>query len=221
MNANGNNLTSENKLLLRRRILLFVIAFSMLPLFFVSRAVIVGFTQTKDKNEKEIKKFTFDNEPVEIVTLGNNQKSFKLDEKFNQETDWLKGFSLEFKNKSKKPITYLSIEVDFPETKSTGNIMSFPLSYGLSPMRMGKKQDVKTIKSEETVKLELTERKFETLKSFIETRQLLDNLSRVDIRIVFVLFEDGTGWSSGHLVQPDPNNPKKFIPVETRKLGGS
>ncbi|HEY0658963.1 MAG TPA: hypothetical protein VGD05_10840, partial [Pyrinomonadaceae bacterium] len=156
---------------------------------------------------------------VEIVNMKNSQKSFNLDEKFKQETDWLKDFTMKFKNNSDKPITYMRVEIDFPETKSSGNIMSFPLSYGTSPLFAIKKEVVTSIKPSENVELHFSEKQYNSLKTFIETRHLIDSLTKVDVRIVFVFFEDGTGWSTGHLIEPDPNNPKKFIPTPPKNLG--
>ena len=164
---------------------------------------------------KEVNKLTFENEPVEVISIGNNRSLFQFGEKFTQKSDWLKDFTIKFKNKSDKAITYLKIELDFPETKSSGNIMAFPLSYGISPISSAKNDKEKPIQSGDDVELILSDTKFEALKTFIETRHPLNSLSKVDIRIVFILFDDGTAWSSGNFMRPDPNNPKKFIPIET------
>jgi hypothetical protein len=216
MNINQSPPTPKNKIQARYKLILFVIAFSMLPLFFATRTIIIGFTQTRTvnvSNEKEIKKLTFDNEPVELLALGNSQRAIKLSEKFTQDTDWLKEFNVKFKNKSAKAITYLKIDLDFPETKSSGNIMAFPLSYGHNPMFSLSNEKVEKVKAGEDVELILTEKKYEALKTFIETRHPLESLSKIDIRIVFILFDDETAWSAGNFLRPDPNDPKRYIPV--------
>jgi hypothetical protein len=102
----------------------------MFPLFFLSRAVFMGLAQIKDQKEKKIGKAAYPNEPVEIVTIGNEKKRFSINENFEQETDWLKGFSMKVKNNSGKSIIYFSWQLEFPETGATGNMMGFPMYYG-------------------------------------------------------------------------------------------
>lgn len=203
------------------RLLLVLIVILMIPVFFVSRTLFTSLAQTKARNEKEIKKLNSDNDPIEIVSVGNSKNLVKLGEKFTQDADWLNDFTLNVKNKSDKTITYIRTELDFPETKSSGNIMSYPLTYGVSPLSPNKNSSEKPVEPNENVELKLNGKKFEGLKSFVERRHLLDSLNKVDIRIVFVVFADGTGWSVGHLVKPDPNDPKKYIPSETINIGGN
>jgi hypothetical protein len=69
-----NNRTHSKKIYLRRKILLFIFVLSMFPLFFVSKNVFVGLSQTVDK-KKEVFKETYKNEPVEFVELKSNGKS--------------------------------------------------------------------------------------------------------------------------------------------------
>ena len=203
-----------------KSILLFAVLL-MIPLFFATKAVITVFTQTKNKDEKKVTKRFAPNEPIEIVNLGNSQKSFRLDEKIKQDKDWLKDFTIEVKNKSDKAISYMRIELDFPETASSGNIIAFPISYGVRPSLRVRDEKTEMVESGKNIKLTLNEKQFGTLKSFIEKRQSLDNISEISIRIVFVLFDDGTGWSAGTFVRPDPTNPKRFIPIDPKSPGGN
>lgn len=99
--------------------------------------------------------------------------------------------------------------------------MTFPLSYGIRPGTISKDEKVEAVQTGKNVKLTFTEKNFHRLKSFIETRHLLDNLKQIDIRIVFVRFEDGTGWSNGILVRPDPNDTKRFVPIDSIDLRGN
>ena len=218
MRNNQNNIKAKSKFSLQHKLLLPFVVFSMIAVFFVSRELFIGFTQTKDKREKVIAKasFSFPNQPIEIVGAGNSRKFVKLNEKFTQDTDWLKDFKIKFKNKFNKNITFILFGIEFPETISSGNIMSFPLSYGFHPVFSAKDEKVDPVKADETFELTLTEKNYQQLKSFIEKRHLLDDLSKVEIRLGFILFEDGTGWSTGKLVRPDPNNPQTFVPIDSK-----
>ncbi len=220
MNNQDNPLT-ENKTFLRRKLLLVFVVILMIPVFFVSREVFIGFAQTKDKKEVKRAAFSFSNEPVEIVSVGNSRKTVKLNEKFTQDMEWLKGFKVIVKNKFNKDITYILLKLEFPETTASGNIMVFPLNYGNSPIAAVKNEKVEAVKPGKTVELALTEKNYEQLRSFIETRHLLDDLSKAEVRVGIILFEDGTGWSAGDFVRQDPDKPGKFIPLDSKELGGN
>lgn len=113
MQASKNNSTFAGKVQLRRKILLFIFVLSMFPLFSISKALFTTLAQSIDKKEKEVKKAFFPNEPIEIVNVGNSKTLVKFGEKFSQETDWLKNFTVEIKNKSDKRINYVRLELDF------------------------------------------------------------------------------------------------------------
>lgn len=217
MTVNKQFLNEKNKKQFRQKLILILVVLLMIPLFFVTKVIITGFTQTQNKDVKQVNKLTFENEPIEVLNVKNKQTSWQLGETFVQKSDWLKDFSIVFKNNSAKSISYLKIDLDFPETKTTGNIMAYPLSYGSNSAISVKNEKDTPIKSGENVELILTETNFEALKKFIETRHPLDSLTKMDIRIVFILFDDGTAWSSGSFMRPDPNNPKKFIPIEAEE----
>lgn len=217
MKFNENNLIKKNKISSRQKLLLVFMTLSMIPLFFAARSVFTVFAQTGNRQEREIRQLSFDNEPVEMVSIGNSRKRLKLDEKFTQETDWLKDLSVEIRNTSDKNIVYFEVGLDFPETKDSGNKMSFPIRYGVSPLSKVRNDKEQLIKSGESITLRLTSEKYEVLKSFIETRHLLDSLSKVDLRISFILFDDGTAWGGGNFLRSDPNDKRKFILKDSNK----
>ena len=120
----------KNKLALQQRVLALSIVISMIPVFFAAKKMFTAFAQTKSKSEKIIKKVSFENEPIEFVGLESDEKEIKQDEKFVREDDWLKDFTIKFKNISDKPITFISIVLLFPETGPNGQPMSYALNYG-------------------------------------------------------------------------------------------
>lgn len=215
MNTNQSLPTHKDKIQARHKLILFVLAFSMIPLFFVSRNLLTGFMQTKDRNEKKMTKESFKNEPIEIISLESSGKRLKLDEKFIQEEDWLKDFTIEFKNISGKPITYVSVVIGFPETDSTGSRMVYFLKYGVNPLiRTNITDKPGLLPPNATTELKLSAEKYTNLKNFLATRQhLLKDLTEAHLTIMAVYFDDETHWSAGTLFRPDLNNPGKFLPV--------
>jgi hypothetical protein len=217
MKTAPNSSASESKTRMSHRFLLLIVAFSMLPLFFISKSVITGFTQSLAKDRKEIKKITFDNEPIEITGLESDAKTVKLNEKFTQKDDWLKDFTIKFKNISGKSIVYLSIAVDFPETESTGYPMVYFLKYGVNPLAPKTANDKpETLAPGDAAELKLNAEKHTRLKNFLSQRHLLADLTKADFRIMTVHFADGTHWTAGTTYRPDPNRPGKFVADEKK-----
>lgn len=202
---------------LSNRIAFFAIALLMIPFFFISRNVIASFKSAQTDKEKVIKQLSWRDEPIELTGLKVNQKEVELNKSFSDDNDdWLKDLTIKFKNKHDKAVIYIRVGLDFPETKATGNEMSYPLTYGIEPREFARNPLVKErVGSGQTVELKLTEKKFEGLKSFIERRHLLSTLNKVNLRIGFILFEDGTAWSGGSFMRQDPANPNSYIPIDS------
>ncbi len=198
------------------RLLLVLVVVSIVPQFFVSRTLFISIAQTNQKKEKKITKARFENEPIEFVELKSNGNKFKLDEKFTQEEDWLKDFTLSIKNVSGKPITHISLAITFPETQSTGLPMTHFINYGVPPNVSQKNNDkLKLLAPNETVQISLSEENYAGLKNFLATRNhSLKDLTQARLTIMLVDFEDGTKWSAGDMYRPDPNRPGKYIAID-------
>lgn len=215
------NLTKSDKISLRQALILFVLLLFMIPLFFTAKSLFTALAQTKLKKEKVIKKVSFDNEPIEFLKLESDGKAVKPSEKFIQEDDWLKDFTIKFKNISGKPITYVSIVLLFPETGPNGLPMSYPLRYGVLPLpakygvqpKVVNKEQAKLLAPNDTAEVKLSDENFKALKQFLLSRSLLSDLTEVNFRIMSVEFEDGTHYVGGTYWTPDPMNAGKFMPV--------
>jgi hypothetical protein len=198
------------------RLLLVLVVVSMVPLFFVSRTLFISIAQTNDKKEKKFTKETFKNEPIEFIELKSNGKKFKLNEKLTQEDDWLKDFTINFKNISDKPITYVSIIINFPETRSNGLPMSYIIKFGVHPDFPNKNNDeLKMVAPNEIAQISLSPERYEKVKAFLATRHhLLRDLTEANVTIQTIFFADGANWFGGTISRPDPNRPGKYIIVD-------
>ena len=151
---------------------------------------------------------------MDVVEVKSKGKPVKMGKRFDDDDEWIKGVAWTVKNTSSKPITYMAVSLDFPETKSTGNVMTFTLRYGQNlraPVLSG--ESIRLMPGE-TMSVALSDLKYEELQKFIELRHPMKSLREVSLRIFEARFEDGTVWSGGSLFRPDPNDPKKLIPVE-------
>ncbi len=215
MKINQNNSVKRIRITLWQKKMVFLFFVLMIPLFFISRNIIVGFTQTTDKNEKRITKEVFKNEPIEILEIKSDEKAVRLKENFAQKDDWLKDFTLKFRNVSGKSIVYVSTVIGFPETESTGYGMVYPLKFGINPLVKKSKGQPKLLKSNDIGEIVLTAENYLNLKNFLATRShSLNDLTEIHLTILVVYFDDGTQWGAGTTFRPDPNIPDKFIPVD-------
>jgi hypothetical protein len=189
------------------RLLLVLIVILMIPVFFVSKASFTSIAQTNDIKEKKITKETYKNESIEFVALKSNGKKLKIGEKFTQENDWLKDFTFEFRNVSGKSITYISIIVNFPETRSNGFPMSYIIKFGFHPVLNPNKNndELKMVASNESAQILLSAERYGKLQEYLPTRNhSLKDLTDANVAIQSVFFADGTKWSGGSIYRPDP-----------------
>ncbi len=196
-----------------RRYLLTIllVVLGLVPVFFGSRAYFTGLTQIADRQIKLVTRAREPNEPLEITGLRTDKASIELGRDFKPDSDWLKDFSVTYKNKATKAIVSATIYIAFPESTKTGNVMMYPLSFG-TPRKaalLGERSVM--IKPEESFTVSLDERNLALLKTFLERRHTLDSLSKIEISAGFLLFDDGTAWSNGSYRIEDPKRPGIWI----------
>lgn len=158
------------------------------------------------------------NEPIKFVGMRLDNKPIAFDENFSVASNWLQGLSLRVKNDSGKTIEYFSITLDFPETTETGSMIGGSIQYGqflLNSTTIGNKAEG-SVGAGETFEMVLNEKHYVNLKNSIDSRQPFDNLTRVNIRISSIYFDDGTKWGSGQYFKQDPEDPKRWIPADKK-----
>jgi len=162
-----------------------------------------------------VRELPLDNEPVEIGDLKVKGKPFKLGDRFiNGEDTWLKEVVFKVKNKSKKPITYVRLDLTFPETTATGNVL-------FHQVFLGRRPDIPSLRSNKPLMLAPHESmdvslapEFDQVKRMIEFRHsAVGTINEVVVRLGEAMFEDGTLYSGGALFRrnPDPSSPRKWV----------
>lgn len=131
----------------------------------------------------------------------------------DQGEDWLKGVAFKLKNVSDKEIIYIDLSLDFPETQSSGQEMSFPITRGRRPGLRSMANEPFSAKPGEEFTITLGESQYQRLSRFIEERHPLSRINTVIVRIGFVIFSDGIAWGAGDYYRQDPNNPNNYISV--------
>ncbi len=168
---------------------------------------------SSQKKERKIEKAFSSTPQVQISTVKSGKTVRKMGEKFEDDEDWLKKLSFQIQNTSSKSIIYLSLNLNFPETKSSGSMMSYPLNFGQRPNARFKTNNAPLLlKPGDTLQISVDE-SYDELIRFVEERHARTNLHEVQIEIGFIIFEDNTAWSAGMFYKPDPENPGRYINI--------
>jgi hypothetical protein len=152
------------------------------------------------------------NPQVRVTTIKVGTKERRFKDAFEESDDWLRKLSFEIQSGAPKPIVYLEMNLNFPETKSSGSMMSFPLKLGVRP-------DIKTANNNKPLllmpgdKLNIpVSEYYDKLERFLGTRHAMNQIRKAQIEVGFIIFEDGTAWA-GEFMRPDPYQPGRYLPV--------
>lgn len=163
--------------------------------------------------KKTIEKAFTRNDVVEFSQIRVAQKLVEPGKPFDEDDEWLNKVSVRVRNISNKPIVYLSVNFDFPETKSTGSQMTYPVSFGQQPgSRFPQKKDPLFMMPGDSFEISLLP-DYAKMKSFVERRHQISQIKKAELRVHFVIFADRTGWAAGNFYKQDPNDPDHYINV--------
>ena len=127
------------------------------------------------------------------------------------EGDWLEGLKVTFKNTSPKQVTNVSLDLIFPEMEINGNWVAFQFSKGNPPEAIrdgyGLREPL-TLEAGGDTTLEMTDKELDNIrKSLGERKFLLGDLNRAVIKVLRIVYADGTQWSNGKYFRPKPDKP--------------
>lgn len=194
-------------------------------LIFASMAIVVGFiagmnatnidvlAQSNDKNIS-LGPRSFIKPQIKIKEGRVGDKSRKFDENFKEDSDWLQHMSFQIENVSDKPMVYLRINVLFPETRASGDLMAYPITFGQRPGSKLQKGDPWLFLPKDTLDVSLAS-KHNEISRFVSERHSIESMNRIQLEVSFIVFEDGTAWSVGAFMRQDPNKPGRYIPNGT------
>ncbi len=178
---------------------------SLISLGVIAKNVVVT---ARPQQGKTVEKATYDSEPVEVVDLRASQKPIQPGEKVAGGDDWLKDLSFRLKNTSHKQIVYAEIALDF-----SGTQLTYLIRFGQRP---GVKQQMRSplaVAPGEYLNVDVAG-SYRDLKRFVENERQISTIEKVALRISFIAFDDGTVWSAGKMLRPDPVSPERYVPVD-------
>jgi hypothetical protein len=163
--------------------------------------------------EKVIEKAFTRNEVVEFSETRVSHRDVEPGKGFEADDEWLNRLFVKVRNISKKPIVFLEVGFDFPETKTTGSEMSYRVTFGQRPnSTFPQNHDPIFMLPGDSLGIPL-EKEYTNLKSFVERRRRITDIHKVELSVVFVIFADKTGWAAGNYYRQDPENPDRYLNV--------
>jgi hypothetical protein len=166
--------------------------------------------QETPNGDKILEKAPSVNDQVKFTEIKNKDASLSFGTSFAAEGDWLKDLTFGVKNIADKPIIYLSVRVNFPDTKSTGNMMSYPIVFGQRPnSKIPTTNAPLQLMPGKMLEVALRD-EYAKIAKFVETRQPMNSLKTIQLEIGFIIFEDGLAWAAGDFLRQDPNNPNRY-----------
>ena len=164
-------------------------------------------------------------EPVKIVAVKTkNKENIEIGKAFDDDDDWLDGFTVIVANSSDKTVTAMTILLVFcREPGDTRPTLAMDLHFGPSPITREyiHRNPNKIIKPGESTELRLKSHDYKILKRDFEQTGYVTSTKRVEVIIREVGFEDGSLFDSGTFYLQDPANPHdptKKIPVAERRV---
>lgn len=174
------------------------------------------------QDERRVEKDKFKNEPIEIVGLKNKKGKFKLNQKIDDDDEWLDGFGVTVVNRTQKTITSVVITIVFHRPGSDNPYNDLPFVYTLhfsaNPFfpEYQLRDKTKVIRPGESADIVVSDDDYRQNKEFLKQAGYPPDVKRVDLLIDTVGYEDGTIWSGGSMFKRDPKDPNKILEEEEK-----
>ena len=157
-------------------------------------------------------------ELVSVVAVKTkNKEKIEPGKAFDEDDDWLDGFTVTIANNYSQTVTAITVEMvfrrDFGDSRPP---LNYPIHLGPSP-NMPEYRDrdrSKIIKAGKSADLHLTPQNYQSLKAHLERAGYTTGIKRVELVIREIGFEDGSMVDVGTFYFQDPaypNDPTKKV----------
>ncbi|MGB7923421.1 MAG: hypothetical protein WCF57_09270 [Pyrinomonadaceae bacterium] len=155
-------------------------------------------------------------EPLRIKAINGKKGAITIGKKFLDDDDWLQGLSFNVENISGRNIIYIEIELDFPKSNDDPPPLVYPIEYGYMPLLDGSlaANAPTPIKPGETLDLRLSDSEYATLLKVLEKLGYPKSIRQAVFTIRHVIFDDLLMWSTGRLMRRDPDDPRRWVPID-------
>jgi len=209
--------------MINRRVITIALVIANLCLFVI---YVSAWIKPAAQNKKTvIKRLTLSKEPVEVSLKlkGQPLKTTEVvrasegirSEEFEGDPDWLKDLTLMLRNTSDRTITYIELNLHFPEVTRNGRTALHQILLGVDPDRKSPRAELR-LKPNETIEIPLSAR-YDDIKTLVETagNQPLANVAKVWVEFHSALFDDGMLFQAGTMYtrNPDEKDSRKWIKI--------
>lgn len=158
--------------------------------------------------------FELRGEPVKSIEAVLTEQGIRTEE-FEADADWLKDLTLTLKNTSGKTITYVALNLSFPEVTKNGHVALHQVFLGVDPDRNFQRPELHFAPNQ-SLEIPLAAR-YKDIKTLVETVERIENVSKVAVEFHAALFDDGRLFETGVLFRrnPDPYDPRKWIRTDS------
>jgi hypothetical protein len=153
--------------------------------------------------------------PIQIMKVKNKKRDLPLGKKFEDDDEWLRGFTITVRNDSGRDITYLGFAVLFPaDTNQAASEFSYTFDFMLwvSPQSKHYKESrrlrpERIIRPDEKYDLTLSDEQYEHIQKALSSLGY-PSVRDVEIWLDEVGFDDGTSWMGGQIIHPEDCSEK-------------
>ncbi|HYW74154.1 MAG TPA: hypothetical protein VE961_24235 [Pyrinomonadaceae bacterium] len=177
----------------------------------------VGWQLATAQNTRKtvIRPVTWSKEPVEIA-IKHRGVLITPNQEFDADANWVSNLVVKITNKSNKAISFIDLDLTFPETRPFlgGRVALHEIMLGLEPESKEARAPLRLLPNE-SVEVALSGR-VDRLKALMDDKQPgLEGVKQILIRLQQVLFEDGILYSGGELYKRnlDPNGSHKWVKI--------
>lgn len=155
----------------------------------------------------------FKNEPLKIINVTLNGRSFLSFTDFSGDKDWLRRLEFTVQNVSDRKIVHFIISLDITNPvlpRQFGMVSgAFGMPIGILPDDIFEKRK-KVLAPGDSIKVSPDPYMLARLDTYLKENPT-DEITHAKVRFNMVLFEDKTGWNSGSILVRDPNDSKRWV----------
>jgi len=157
-------------------------------------------------------------DPLEITEIKVNGSARKAGVGFVEDGEWLNDTTFKLTNTYSKPITYLQLDVNFPQVtpkKYPEATLQYQILLGRHPIYKSERPEL-LIMPGGTIEVSLASY-YEDMKRMIKlVNYPVNSVDRIEFNLCEAAFSDGTLYSGGrmHERNPDPNGRQKWIQIK-------
>jgi hypothetical protein len=162
--------------------------------------------------------FKFEGQALESTETVFQNEGIRTNE-FDADSDWLKDFTISVKNVSAKTITYLNVNLMFPEVTWHGRSALHQFFFGVDKDKKFPRPDLRLAPNESLeIPVAAGLDDIKTMAKMSESGVPVENVSKVLVEFHAALFDDETFFEAGQMWRrnPDPNDPQKWIRIKEK-----